>query len=196
MNTDRKVRKVRRTYKHRFKAWHKDLAARITGAKKERDAKIAAIHAAAEPHGLSRDGAVFIADFEGFVDHAYRGPGEQYLTIGYGHYGPDVHAGQTITKAGALDLLRKDAAAAAATVLHLVKVALSQTELDALISFTFNVGPGNFAGSTLLKRLNAGDRKAVPGQLALWTHDSTGAISPGLVNRRKAEGELFAHGTY
>ncbi len=195
-DTDAKVKEVRRTFTQRFKSWRKNLEVRITGAKKDRDAKIAALRAAAAPHGLSEKGAEFIADFEGFVDHAYRGPGEQYLTIGYGHYGSDVHAGQTISKTAALALLEKDAAAAAATVRQLVKVKLTQPQLDALISFTFNNGPGAFSSSTLLKELNAGNYADVPTQLMRWVHDSTGATSPGLVNRRKAEGVLFAHGTY
>ena len=34
--------------------------------------------------------------------------GEKFLTIGYGHYGPDVKEGQKLTKKQALDLLKKD----------------------------------------------------------------------------------------
>ena len=40
----------------------------------------------------------------------YHGKNERYLTIGYGHYGPDVRSGQTITEEEAKQLLAKDAA--------------------------------------------------------------------------------------
>ena len=74
-------------------------------------------------------------------------------------------------------------------------MALTQPQFDALVSFVFNVGGGNFQTSTLLKELNAGHVAAVPGQLARW-NTAGGQVLQGLVNRRRAEGELFSHGTY
>lgn len=50
-----------------------------------------------------------LIDEEQFKGEAYRATkGEEYLTIGYGHYGKDVKEGDTITQEEALDLLRKD----------------------------------------------------------------------------------------
>ena len=47
---------------------------------------------------ISDNGLHFTAAFEGFRGTAYRAtPNEKYLTIGYGHYGPDVTPGKTIT---------------------------------------------------------------------------------------------------
>jgi lysozyme len=72
---------------------------------------------------------------------------------------------------------------------------LTQTELDALISFTFNVGEGNLRSSTLRRKLNAGNKGAVPSELTKWVF-SGGRKLPGLIKRRQAEGALFAHGKY
>ncbi len=151
---------------------------------------------------LSPAGAVFIGRFEGCRARLYNDPAG-HCTIGYGHlvhYGPcDGHeralyqAG--LTHAAALELLREDAATRAAAVRQLVHVPLAQHEFDALVSFVFNVGAGAFKGSTLLRRLNAGERAAVPAQLMRWTRGG-GVVLPGLVTRRRAEGRLFAHALY
>lgn len=145
---------------------------------------------------VSRKGLKFVAQFEGLSLTAYRGPGETYYTIGYGHYGPSVKAGQRITKATARKLLRGDLATAAAAVRADVKVHLNQAEFDALTSFTFNDGVGALSTSTLLADLNRHDRKDVPSELMRWVHDSSGAVSPGLVRRRRAEARLFQTGRY
>lgn len=144
---------------------------------------------------VSDKGLRFVARFEGFSGTAYRLPGEQYLTIGYGHYGADVKPGQTISNLEALKLLRKDLGKSARTVRKAVKVKLNQEQFDALASFTYNVGPGAFTDSTLLRLLNEGQYGAVPAQLLRWVNGAQGPL-PGLVTRRKAEGALFAHGTY
>lgn len=144
---------------------------------------------------VSDKGVRFVARFEGFNETAYRLPGEQYLTIGYGHYGADVKPGEKITKKAARELLRKDLHSAAETVREKVKVKLNQAQFDALASFTFNVGPGAFAESTLLSLLNEGNYGSVPAQLNRWVNGAQGPL-PGLVTRRKAEGDLFAHGNY
>lgn len=145
---------------------------------------------------LSRKGTKFIAQFEGFIGHAYKPvPTEQFWTIGYGHYGPDVKPGATITKRAARKLLRKDARAFAKSVRRLVARPLKQTQFDALVSFVYNVGEGAFANSTLRQLVIHGDDKAVPAELMKWVHGG-GQVLPGLVTRRKAEGRLYAHGRY
>ena len=68
-------------------------------------------------------------------------------------------------------------------------------QFDALVSFVFNVGAGAFGGSTLLRRLNQGEYKAVPAELMRWVN-SGGRPLPGLVRRRQAEGVLFSRGAY
>jgi GH24 family phage-related lysozyme (muramidase) len=155
-----------------------------------------------DKHRLSKKGAAFIARFEGFRDKLYNDP-VGHATIGCGHL---VHHGPIngsepaefrngITRDRALELLQQDASTAADEISRSVKVDLSQPQVDALISFTFNVGTGAFRDSTLLKLLNGGDYASVPAQLNRWTKAS-GQTLPGLVTRRKAEGALFGHGTY
>lgn len=141
-------------------------------------------------------GLRFIGRFEGFRADAYKPvAAEQYWTIGYGHYGPDVRPTDTITKAAALKLLRKDAKVAEKAVRRNVRVRLNQEQFDALVSFVFNVGAGAFANSTLLAWLNQGNYASVPSQLMRWVNGASGPLA-GLVARREAEGRLFSRGQY
>ena len=134
---------------------------------------------------LSRQGADFIARFEGCVLHLYNDPTNN-ATIGVGHL---VHMGPIngrepeefkhgITRERALQLLEQDAGKAARAVMQAINRPLSQTELDALISFTFSVGEGNLRSSTLRRKLNAGNKGAVPSELTKWVF-SGGRKLPG-----------------
>lgn len=137
---------------------------------------------------LSAVGLAAIAKREGFEARAYKPvAAERFWTIGYGHYGPDVHPGQKISKARALLLLRRDVAAVEATVRRLVRASLTQGEFDALVSLCFNIGAGNFATSTVLRRLNAGDRRAAADAFEMWVKGADGRKLAGLESRRRAE---------
>lgn len=81
-------------------------------------------------------------------------------------------------------------------------VTLTQDEFDALVSLAFNIGPGNFAGSTLRKKINenkyrtgdAAQRKPAIEEIekAFLAWDKSGGKQlPGLVARRKAEAAAF-----
>jgi lysozyme len=100
-----------------------------------------------------------------------------------------------LTDAEVKDLLRTDAAKAVGPVTRLVTVPLSQQQFDALVSFVFNVGEGNFKSSTLLKELNQGHYDKVPQELNRWVK-AEGKTLPGLVSRRADEGNLFTNGVY
>lgn len=115
-------------------------------------------------------------------------------TIGVGHTSaagaPKVAAGMKITAAQASEILSRDLATFEAAVSSAVKVPLNQNEFDALVSFAFNVGTGAFKGSTLLKRLNAGDRQAASDQFLVWnkiTINGKKQVLKGLTIRREAE---------
>jgi len=112
------------------------------------------------------------------------------LTIGYGHTGPDVVPGLTITQEQAEQLLQEDIANAVDAVNGLVSVQLEQNEFDALVDFVFNLGRKAFADSTLLQLLNAGDYVAAGEQFERWSHAS-GKVVAGLLARRKAEASAF-----
>ena len=129
--------------------------------------------------------------FEGCVLKAYPDPGSGKApwTIGYGHTG-NVAQGQTCTQAQADQWLQDDMTEALEAVERLVKVDIGPHQAEALGDFIFNVGQGNFATSTLLKKLNAGDYVGASAQFARW-NQASGKVLAGLVARRAAESAMF-----
>ena len=103
----------------------------------------------------------------------------------------EVDGGQHATQEQADALLLQDVQNAVNHVNHLVTVTLTQSEFDALVDFAFNCGCGAFAGSTLLKLLNAGDYPGAAAQFDVWDHAS-GKVVAGLLRRREAETQEFA----
>ena len=75
-------------------------------------------------------------------------------------------------------------------ILKYVKVPLSNNEEQALVSFAYNVGVGAFAGSSLLKKLNTGDKLATAKEFDKWVFGG-GKKLRGLVRRRESEKRLF-----
>lgn len=71
-----------------------------------------------------------------------------------------------------------------------VTVTISQGEFDAIVDWTFNCGIAAMKGSTLLKKLNAGDHTGACAELDRWCKDN-GKVIKGLQLRRDAEQELF-----
>lgn len=138
-------------------------------------------------------GIAFIKRWEGVRLKAYR-CSANVLTIGVGHTAamgePSPVEGMKITEAEAEAILRRDLSSIERDVQQAVKVPLNQRQFDTLVSFVFNVGIGAFRKSTLLKRLNAKDYDAVPSELMKWTR-AGGRVVQGLVNRRKAEADLW-----
>jgi len=102
----------------------------------------------------------------------------------------NVHPDVTITMDQAIADLKTNLASAEATVKNDVKVELTQGEYNSLVDFVFNLGSGNFAGSTLLKKINAGDYAGAALEFPKWDH-CAGEVSQGLLNRRLAEQAEF-----
>jgi lysozyme len=71
-----------------------------------------------------------------------------------------------------------------------VKVDLKQNEFDALVSWTYNLGPTNLNSSTMLRVLNEGKHDEVPAQMKRW-NKASGQVKQGLVRRREAEALMF-----
>jgi len=134
-------------------------------------------------------GLAFTKSFEGLRLEAYQDCAGIW-TIGYGHTGPAVSAGQSISDAEAEKLLGADLADAVACVNHTVQAAISQNQFDAMVDFCFNAGRGNFVRSTLLRKVNTGDLQGAAAQFALWVH-AGGEVVSGLLRRRNAEAALF-----
>lgn len=146
--------------------------------------------------------AVVVPKFEGKRNTAYRDVAG-ILTICYGHTG-HIRRGQTATDEQCRILLEKDLAEALRVVDQSVTTPMSEPRRAGLASFVFNVGETKFKRSTLLRKLNAGDKAACE-QLMRWVYvyvsDSTGdaitdseggryVFNQGLANRRAAEKEL------
>lgn len=133
-----------------------------------------------------------IKRFEGLRLKAYICPAGK-LTIGYGHVIKE-HESKEITLEDAERLLDIDCAVAMVRIRDLVKIKLSDNRMQALISFVFNVGVGNFASSTLLKKINTADWNGAAKEFLRWDKARVNGkmkALPGLTKRRKAEMELF-----
>lgn len=152
-----------------------------------------------KPQHLSAAGAAFIGRYEGWRPQPYNDP-VGYATIGYGHLlhrspvrPDDIAKWGTLTPAQGLKLLQQDAELAAASIRNHVKVRITQAQFDALVSFAFNVGVGGFEQSTLLRKLNAGDKTGAADELLKWDM-AGGHHLPGLLARRRDERHLFLVG--
>lgn len=130
-------------------------------------------------------------DFENCILHSYRDQGG-ILTIGVGHTGPDVREDQVCTYDQAMEWLAKDIENAENVVNKYAPSGLAQWEFDALVSLAFNIGWGNFQHSTVLAKLNAGDKQGAADSFKMW-NKAGGQISNGLVKRRAVERSMFLH---
>lgn len=144
---------------------------------------------------VSKNGLDLIKEFESFKSKPYLCP-SGVPTIGYGStYYPDgkkvTLQDKEITEQKACEILEYIANKDFGNNINkVVKVRLDQNQFDALVSFSYNVGNGNFNSSTLLKWLNQGFYNEASIQLLRWDK-SKGMPLAGLTKRRKAEKELF-----
>ena len=138
---------------------------------------------------VSQECVNLVKFFEGFEGKAYLCPANVW-TIGYGRT-RNVQEGDRITEVQAERDLLEELEEFAEQVLNSVKVELTQNELDALTSWTYNLGVGNLNSSTLLKKLNAGDKNSVPSEMIRW-NKAAGKVLAGLTRRREAEAKLWA----
>ena len=137
---------------------------------------------------ISQEGLSLIKKFEGLRLKAYK-CSANVLTIGYGHTG-GVKETDKITLEEADSLLEKDIAKFEEYVSDNVIVKLNQSQFDALVAWTFNLGPGNLRSSTMLKKLNNGEYESVPFEMRRW-NKAGGKTLDGLIRRRQAESLLF-----
>lgn len=118
-------------------------------------------------------------------------------TIGWGTTmypsGKRVKMGDTCTKEQADLYLQNDVKMSVSGVLSSVKVQISQAMFDALVSFVYNLGIGQFRSSTLLKRINEGSFELASQEFRRWRFDN-GVEQAGLLKRRMAEKKLFDDG--
>lgn len=170
-------------------------------AKAERQ-KLDAQIARAEPaKQTSERGLAFLVAEEGYRPYAYDDPAGN-ATFGVGHL---IHRGRTTaadgaawgtkatpkTRADVMRVLREDLSTRyEPAVREVVTKPLLPHQYDALVSLCFNIGTGGFKGSTVVKRINAGDFRGAADAILLWSKPAM------LVPRRRRERELFLNGTY
>lgn len=157
------------------------------------------------PHGVGRTvrayvgpinaaGLDIIKTFEGFSPTVYEDP-VGIPTIGYGSTwtasGERVTLDhKPITEAQAEALLLREVRRAEGAVRRLIAWPLTANAFSALVSFTYNLGPGNLQRSSLRMKLNRGDLLGAADEFPKWRR-AGGRVLRGLVRRRAAERALF-----
>lgn len=141
---------------------------------------------------LSNDGIALLKQLEGCRLEAYKDSGGTW-TIGYGHT-IGVERGMRLTLDQCNKLLMCYLPSLEASVLRGIKVSVTQNEFDALMLLAYNIGRTAFATSTLLKKLNAGDKEGVAFEWLRWDMVN-GAYNLGLARRRRKELLLFKGST-
>ena len=110
-------------------------------------------------------------------------------TIGYGHT-KNVRMGDRISQYWAKEMLREDIEEAEWLVKEL-GVVKTEGQLDALVSFVFNLGIGRLTRSTLLKVIRkGGSMQQIKKEFKRWVF-AGGKQLPGLVKRREWEARRF-----
>ncbi|HEY9614937.1 glycoside hydrolase family protein [Allocoleopsis sp.] len=147
---------------------------------------------------ISQNCLSVIKKWEGFHLDAYSDP-VGIPTIGYGSRrypnGQKILLGDKITEQEAEAFLKFECDKVAEEISKLVTgISLNQNQFDALVSFSYNVGIGAFADSTLLKKLKTNDFPGAAKEFERWVKGTKNGVQttlPGLVDRRKSERSLF-----
>lgn len=139
---------------------------------------------------ISNNGLELIKTFEGCELKAYLCPAKVW-TIGFGNTyyedGSKVKAGEVITEKRALELLKL----LVPNYYHQIK-GINQNQFDAITSFCYNLGNGNFNTSTLKKKIVANPNDpTIEAEFLKWTK-AGGKVLSGLVRRRSAEWKLYS----
>jgi GH24 family phage-related lysozyme (muramidase) len=122
------------------------------------------------------------------------GTGGKPWTIGYGTTrinGQEVQPGQVITIAEAERIFTEQVKSVyLPAVTSRVRGVVTQSMIDAMVSLTYNIGAGNFAKSSVLREVNAGNYEAAANAFSSW-NKAAGKVLAGLTKRRDEEARLF-----
>lgn len=141
--------------------------------------------------GLALSAAAFVGflQHEGYREDAYHATAEEKArgisTIGFGTT-EGVKPGEKITVEAALVRALRDSAKFEGAIKRCVSVPLHQHEYDAFVSLAYNIGEGAFCGSTLVRKLNAGDYAGACAEISRWDKQG-GQVLRGLTKRRAEE---------
>ncbi|MEL6350341.1 MAG: lysozyme [Cyanobacteria bacterium J06627_28] len=140
------------------------------------------------PKRTNKNGLLLIKAFEGLRLQAYR-DAVGIWTIGYGTT-RGVRPGMSIGEDDAINFLQQDLVRFEKSINDAVKVPINDNQFSALASFVYNVGPGAFRSSTLLRMLNDEKIHEAADQFPRWNR-AGGRVLAGLTRRRNAERKLF-----
>ncbi len=141
---------------------------------------------------ITQSGIDFLKSVEGFSSKAYWDV--KGWSIGFGHFMGVSKLEDNISMTRGLELLRNDLNWVEKAIKNRVTVPLNENQYAALVSFVYNEGEPNFASSTLLKKLNAGDYVGASNELPRWNKvrkNGVLVVDAGLSNRREKERQLF-----
>lgn len=137
-----------------------------------------------------------IQQYESFRADAYLCPAGVW-TIGWGSTGADIVRGMRWTRAQADARFAADLERFGREVTRRLRVSVQPCEMAALVSLVYNIGAGNFERSTLLRKLNAGDKIGAAEQFAVWNKARVNGklvVLNGLTRRRDHEARVFRGG--
>lgn len=139
----------------------------------------------------------FVKKHEGFRSKPYQDSAGVW-TIGYGTtriggkpVGPNT---APITEAQAQRIAQQDLGKFEKKIAPAIKAAITPNQKAAIMSLAYNIGPGAFRSSTLLKKLNAGDLQGAANEFMKWnkiTKNGKKVELAGLTKRREEERQLF-----
>ena len=143
---------------------------------------------------ISKEGLALIKRYEGYKTIPYRCPAG-YWTVGYGHlitYGDQLpeSSNRRFTLGELNELLERDLERFERGVLRYCPVYLTQSQFDALVSFSFNLGLGVLQRSTMRQKILRKDGQAASKELLKYDKVN-GRPLKGLTRRRQAEYRLF-----
>jgi lysozyme len=145
---------------------------------------------------ISDAGLAMIKGFEGFREKAYKDIVGVW-TVGYGETSLDgrpVRADDVLPLAAATERLRLRCNGVFGGAVRACGP-MAQHQYDACVSLAYNIGSAGFAGSTVARRLRAGDAAGAGAAFLLW-NKAGGKVAPVLVRRRAVERACFDHGVY
>jgi len=144
---------------------------------------------------LNTQGYRLICMFEGFSAKPYL-CSAKVPTIGYGNTyylnGKKVTLlDKPITELEAFEMFKAIADKFADKVSKLVTAPIDQSQFNALVSLTYNIGPANFQKSTLLRKVNFNHNDpSIRAEFLKW-NKAGGQVLKGLTIRRKAEADIY-----
>ena len=136
---------------------------------------------------MGTEGLKLLKSFESCSLTAYKGAGEKYYTIGWGHCGPDIKKGQKISQQLADQYLVEDLKTREAYVEKYVKsFKPNQNQFDALVDYVYNRGVKGLIELCNNSKTASDFSKNI---LVYW--GSNTAAKKGIMRRRQAEKKLF-----